>query len=75
MLVPINRTEFIRQRDGEEAVKPYRRLMRLAYRSAVLHGGYGKGRLGKHHPFRRPWIEGYLEFKRQKGYHHEHCSN
>lgn len=54
----MTRTEFIRQRDGEAAVEPYRALMRRAYRGAVL-------RLrNKLHPFRRAWIEGYLEFKR-----------
>lgn len=53
----MTRTELIRQRDGEAAVEPYRKLMRLAYRGAVK-------KIGKFHPFRRPWIEGYLEFKR-----------
>jgi hypothetical protein len=60
----MTRTEFIRQRDGPKAVEPYRALMRLAYRNAVLHGGFGKKPLPEHHPFRRKWIEGYLEFKR-----------
>lgn len=59
----MTRTEFIRQRDGEAAVEPYRALMRRAYRSAVLHGGPGKRCLPRLHPFRRAWIEGYLEFK------------
>lgn len=58
------RTEFIRQRDGDAAVEPYRKLMRQAYRSAVLRGGFGKTLISKMHPFRRAWIEGYLEFKR-----------
>jgi hypothetical protein len=53
----MTRTEFIRQRDGDAAVEPYRKLMRQAYRGAVK-------RIGKMHPFRRAWIEGYLEFKR-----------
>lgn len=54
----MSRTEFIRERDGEAAVEPYRKLMRAAYRGAVL-------RLrSKRHQFRRAWIEGYLEFKR-----------
>jgi len=54
----VTRTEFIRERDGESEVEPYRKLMRAAYRGAVL-------RLKtKKHPFRRAWIEGYLEFKR-----------
>jgi hypothetical protein len=53
----MTRTEFIRKRDGDAAVEPYRKLMRAAYRGAVL-------KVGKRHPFRRLWIEGYLEFKR-----------
>lgn len=53
----MTRTEFVRQRDGDAAVEPYRALMRRAYRGAVL-------RINKRHPFRRAWIEGYLEFKR-----------
>lgn len=53
----VTRTELIRQRDGETAVEPYRKLMRAAYRGAVL-------KVGRRHPFRRAWIEGYLEFKR-----------
>lgn len=57
----MTRIEFIRQRDGDAAVEPYCRLMRQAYRGAVLklHRS-GKNR---HHPFRRKWIEGYLEFR------------
>lgn len=55
----MTRTDLIRQRDGEAAVEPYRALMRRAYRGAVLHVCRTKG-----HPFRRAWIEGYLEFKR-----------
>lgn len=53
----MSRTEFVRQRDGDAAVEPYRALMRRAYRGAVL-------KVGRRHPFRRVWIEGYLEFKR-----------
>lgn len=64
----LTRTEFIRQRDGEAAVAPYLALMRQAYRRAVLKGAYrkdgSKGPINKRHPFRRAWIEGYLEFKR-----------
>lgn len=56
----ITRSEFVRQRDGDAAVEPYRALMRRAYRGAVLKCCRGK----KSHPFRRLWIEGYLEFKR-----------
>lgn len=55
----MTRTEFVRQRDGDAAVEPYRKLMRAAYRGAVLKLCRTKG-----HPFRRLWIEGYLEFKR-----------
>lgn len=58
------RTDFVRQRDGEAAVEPYRALMREAYRKAVRRGGFGKRPLRKGHPYRRAWIEGYLEFKR-----------
>lgn len=60
----MTRTELIRQRDGDLAVEPYRKLMRMTYRMAVLRGGFGKVRIPKRHPFRRAWIEGYLEFKR-----------
>lgn len=60
----MTRTEFIRQRDGDAVVEPYRALMRRAYRGRVIKGGRGKRPIPKGHPFRRAWIEGYLEFKR-----------
>lgn len=62
----MTRIEFIRQRDGEAAVGPYRKLMRQAYRGAVLKSGPGKTRIGRKHPYHRKWIEGYLEFKRAR---------
>jgi hypothetical protein len=59
-----SRIDFIRQRDGEAAVAPYCALMRKAYRGAVLRGGRGKTPINKTHPYRRQWIEGYLEFRK-----------
>lgn len=63
----MNRIEFVRERDGESALSDYCRLMRGAYRAAVLKGRKradgSKGPITKTHPFRRKWIEGYLEFR------------
>ena len=66
----MTRVEFIRQRDGDAAVAPYCALMRKAYRAAVLKGRKradgSKGPISKTHPYRRAWIEGYLEFRREE---------
>ena len=62
----MTRIEFVRQRDGEAAIPAYCALMRQAYRGAVLRGGIGKKPISKTHPFRRKWIEGYLEFREEK---------
>jgi hypothetical protein len=54
----VTRTELIAARDGAAAVPEFRRRMRQQYRRAVM------SLKSKFHPFRRLWIEGYLEFKR-----------
>ena len=63
----MSRIEFIKNRDGNEVIEAYCALMRKAYRKAVLTNGFRKdgtkGPIGKRHPFRKAWIEGYLEFR------------